>query len=364
LKPGSRPAILMRLHLPLLLGLSALANAQWTQVDVPTTASLRGLSAVSATIVWASGTGGTVIKTIDGGKTWSVIVVPGAEKLDFRGIRAFDDKNALIMSSGPAEQGQAQIYWTSDGGQRWQQVFEEKRPGIFFDAIAFWDRRHGIVLSDPVDGHFALFRTDDAGATWKQVPPAGLPPALPNEGAFAASNSCLTVEGENNVWFATGGAKVARVFRSSDRGKTWSVAETPMHPANASSGIFSLAFSDVKNGIAVGGDYAHPDGSDLPNVMFTGDGGRSWQVGAGTSPAGMYFSSVTGLPLPGSQGFVVTGIKGALMYVGRWTRVSEENLNSVAVTGGPPTNVWAADAWAVGPKGSVVHATIKYTFTP
>src|SRR5262249_34061131 len=157
------------------LGLSTVATAQWTKVDVPTAASLRGLSAVSATVVWASGTGGTVIKTIDGGKNWSGMGVAGGGKVDVRGIHAFCDKTARIMSSGPAEQGQARIFRTQDGGTSWQQVFEEKRPGIFFDAIAFWDRRHGIVLSDPIDGHFALFHTDDGGATWKQIPPAALP---------------------------------------------------------------------------------------------------------------------------------------------------------------------------------------------
>src|SRR5260370_5213923 len=180
-----------------------------------------------------------LIKTVDGGKTWAVMVVPGAEKLDFRGIRAFDDKTALIMSSGPAEQDQARIYRTTDGGKDWHQVFEEKRAGIFFDTIAFSDRRHGIVLRDPVDGHFAVFRTDDGGATWKQIPPVTLPPALPNEGAFAATNSCLTVEGEKNVWFATGGAKVARVFHSTHRGQSWTMRETPLHPVNASAVFFS-----------------------------------------------------------------------------------------------------------------------------
>src|SRR5262245_2890219 len=138
----------MRLLSFLILLCATAANAQWTKLPVPTTASLRGLSVVSAKVIWASGTGGTVIKTIDGGKTWSVVAVPGAEKLDFRGIHAFNERNALIMSSGPAEQGQARLYRTQDGGRSWQQVFEEKRPGIFFDAIAFWDRQHGIVLSD------------------------------------------------------------------------------------------------------------------------------------------------------------------------------------------------------------------------
>jgi photosystem II stability/assembly factor-like uncharacterized protein len=338
-----------------------LANAglaQSTKVSVPTTASLRGLSVVSANVVWASGTGGTVIKTIDGGKTWSVIVVPGAETLDFRGIRAWDDKTALIISSGPAEKGQARIFWTQDGGNNWQQVFEEKRTGIFFDAIAFWDRRHGIVLSDPIDGHFALFRTDDGGATWRQIPPAALPPSLPNEGAFAASNSCLTVQGDKHVWFATGGAKVARVFRSSDRGKTWSVAETPMHPANASSGIFSLAFSDEKSGVAVGGDYAHAESSDLPNVMFTSDGGRSWRVfRPATDPPGEYLSSVATLPRIPQENqvyFLTAGHKGMTFFGSRQQKMGEESMNTIATTGAK-----MSDVWAVGPMGGVHRATFE-----
>jgi len=337
-------------------------NAHWTKVSVATTASLRGLSAVSADVIWASGTGGTVIKTVDGGKTWAVMVVPGAEKLDFRGIRAFDDKTALIMSSGPAEQDQARIYRTTDGGQDWHQVFEEKRAGIFFDTIAFWDRRHGILLSDPVDGHFAVFRTDDGGATWKQIPPVTLPPALPNEGAFAASNSCLTVEGEKNVWFATGGAKVARVFHSTDRGQSWTVSETPMHPGNASAGIFSLAFSDPTNGIAVGGDYAHPASSDLPNVMFTSDGGQSWQPGAPTRPAGIYLSSVASLPISEKHFFVAAGVSGAFIFADRWSKAVDQNVNGVAVAKGSAPGIWV-----VGPKGLVAlvaQVSIDVDFGP
>lgn len=331
------------------------AQAQWTRLTVPTAAGLRGLSVVNDKVIWASGTGGIAIRTVDGGKAWSVMQIPGAETLDFRGIHAFDANNAIIVSSGPAEKGQAKIFRTVDGGKSWSQVYQQETPGIFFDAVAFWDRKHGIVLSDPVAGQFALFTTNDGGSKWKQVPGSALPPALTKEGAFAASNSCLTVQGKSNVWFATGGATVARVFRSSDRGRTWSVSETPVHPANASSGIFSLAFADSKNGVAVGGDYQHPESSNLPNILETRDGGQTWQAAEGTNPAGVYLSSVA---LDQDKVFVA-GIKGLWSGMihfdqtragarkgGIWQQESTENINSVAANNG--------NVWAVGPNGMVL----------
>jgi photosystem II stability/assembly factor-like uncharacterized protein len=336
----------MKAIITMILLLSGAAGADWQKINVPTTASFRGLSVVSTTVVWASGTEGTIIRTVDGGKNWSVMKVAGAESLDFRGIRGFDEKTAVIISSGPAEKGQAKIYRTTDSGKTWKQVYEEKRAGIFFDAVAFWDRKHGIVLSDPVDGKFALFATEDGGATWRQLPSPALPPALPNEGAFAASNSCLTVQGTSNVWFATGGASVARVFRSSDRGKTWNVAETPMHPANASSGIFSLAFEDANNGTAVGGDYAHPESSNLPNMMQSHDGGRTWRTGTPTNPAGMYFSSVAWLS-GYKNSFIAAGAKGAIAYARGWLGGFDQNVNVAASSKG------GRSVWVAGPNGAI-----------
>jgi photosystem II stability/assembly factor-like uncharacterized protein len=353
----------MKLILTIML-LTSSMHAEGQNIPVSSTASFRGLSVVNANVIWASGTEGTVIHTVDAGKSWAVTTVAGAEKLDFRGIKAFDANTAVIISSGPAEKGQAKMFRTTDGGKNWKQVFEEKHSGIFFDAIAFWDQQHGMVLSDPVEGKFALFTSEDGGVNWKQLSPANLPAALPKEGAFAASNSCLVVQGTSNVWFATGGASVARVFHSGDRGKTWQVAETPMHPANASSGIFSLAFKDEKNGIAVGGDYQKPEGSDLPNVMLTHDGGKTWQLGVATEPKGLYLSGVAVLPIPASPKSVSVGIKG--MYLptvisnGGWTHVGEENLNSVATF----KNADLIHIWAVGPKGTVMHSTMQLGVHP
>jgi photosystem II stability/assembly factor-like uncharacterized protein len=213
------------------------------------------------------------------------------------------------------------------------------------------------VLSDPVNGHFWLLKTIDGGATWKPIPAKSLPPALEKEGAFAASNSCLAVEGERNVWFGTGGAMVARIFRSDDRGETWTVSETPVHPGNASTGIFSLAFRDARNGIAVGGDYAHPGDSEAPSVLVSDDGGKTWSMGEQTNPAGIYFSSVVYGPETGAAD---TGGKSAVIAAGitgiyflapgaKWVRESELNFNAI-VSGAHGAG------WAVGPHGMVMQS--------
>src|SRR5262249_56285595 len=110
----------------------------------------------------------------------------------------------------------------------------------FFDAIAFWDEKAGIALGDPVDGRFQLLATDDGGVNWKPLDVKNLPTALPGEGAFAASGTCLVTHGKDHVWFATGGAKTARVFRSSDRGQSWEVSDTPMLAGAASPRAFSM----------------------------------------------------------------------------------------------------------------------------
>jgi photosystem II stability/assembly factor-like uncharacterized protein len=338
----------------------------WQKIPVPTLASFRGLSAVSPDVVWAGGTNGTIIRTTDGGATWSVHAVAGAETLDFRGIHAFDANTAVIISSGKAEDGEARIYRTTDGGEHWKPLFEEKSKGIFFDAIAFWDSDHGIVVSDPVAGHFVVFTTADAGITWHHVwpDPESTPSALLNEGAFAASNSCIALNGSSNVWLATGGASISRVFRSNDRGNTWKVSEVPFHPTDAVSGLFSVAFRDARNGIAVGGVWAHPTSSPPENVFVTSDGGVTWRPGPQTIPPGQFLSSVIYKPAAGSaksdrgnapaaaSAEVVAAGPGGIISMhpgGRWIHESDENINAVAY----PTH---SVGWAVGPKGTVLRS--------
>jgi photosystem II stability/assembly factor-like uncharacterized protein len=309
--------------------------------------------ATSASVVWASGARGRVARTTDGGATWSVDSVPGASGLDFRAIAPRSDRLAWVISAGPAEQGQAQIFRTTDGAN-WVRQFTTAQTGVFLDAIAFWDDRHGIALSDPVGGKLFILATDDGGETWAQVPVDAAPPVLPGEAAFAASGTCLVVQGSSNVWIGTGGGARARVFRSTNRGRTWQVADTPLHAGNAASGIFSLAFSDSRHGVAVGGEYSKPK-EEFDNVAVTDDGGATWRRARGPLPRG-YMSAVTFLPASGGRQLVAVGLGGTARSDDAgdsWAMVDTVAYNSV-------TFAPSGDGWAAGPRGRVA----KWSPTP
>src|SRR5207248_10886149 len=228
------------------LVLCAVAADTIIEHKVDTEENLRGLSVVSSTVAWASGTHGTFLRTVDSGSNWGIGHVSGAESLDFRDVEAFSSDEAILLAAGPGDQ--SRIYKTTDGGKNWTLLFTNKDPKGFFDCMAFWDENHGIAVGDPVDGKFQLIKTENGGKDWKAIPPASLPPAIEGEGAFAASGTCIAVQGKKNVCFVTGGG-AARVFHSSDAGETWSVSETPIVHGPPSAGIFSIAFRDEKNGV-------------------------------------------------------------------------------------------------------------------
>jgi photosystem II stability/assembly factor-like uncharacterized protein len=314
----------------------------WTPQTSNTASSLRGVSAVSAKVVWASGTKGTYLLTTDGGTTWTAATVPGAADLDFRAVHAFDDKTAILLSIGTGEK--SRIYRTKDAGAKWDVLYTNPDPKGFFDAIAFWDATHGILLGDPVDGHFVVMTTYDGGENWTRQK---TPQAQPNEGAFAASNSCLFVLGLHEVWFGTGGA---RVFHSSDGGKKWSVAQTPIHHASASAGIFSIAFLNPLFGIAVGGDYSKPEGA-THNIAITEDGGKKWTAPEG-APSG--FRSAVNY-LPDRKMWIATGTSGSDVSTDKgktWKQFDKGDYNAMSF-------ILSYAGWGVGPKGAIARFGVE-----
>jgi photosystem II stability/assembly factor-like uncharacterized protein len=314
----------------------------WQRQSIKSDADFRGLCAVSRKIAWLSGTKGTFGRTTDAGKTWTAGTVPGAEKLDFRDVEAFSESTAYLMSAGPGEQ--SRIYKTTDGGKTWVLQYQNSEPAAFFNAIAFWDEQNGIALSDPVKGRFLLIATDDGGKNWNPLPEKNLPAALPKEGAFAASGTCLVTRGKNHVWFCTGGAKTARVFRSSDRGKSWTASETPILAGLESAGIFSIAFRDRNRGMIVGGDFRKPRDTAGVTVAITSDGGKTWTAGGRALP---YRSGVVWA----KDRWIAVGTSGSDFSLddgATWKPLDSENYNSVSFTA-------TGEGWAVGPKGRIAR---------
>ena len=296
---------------------------------------LRGLSPTGKSSYWASGSKGWLIR--GHGERQDAMRIVGAEGLDFRGLHAFDDNHLLAMSAGPGEK--SQLWRTKDGGKTWKRVAVNRDPEGFWDSIVFQDDRHGWILGDPTEGRFTTLYTSDGGETWGRVQ-KGLPPAAPNEGAFAASNGCIAVNKRHQVAFCTGGAGQARVYFSRGGGGVFVAADTPI-PADApSKGAFAVAF-DKSGAIWVcGGDYKNPTAPGV-NLAWLAPGRVSFQ--AVDAPPGY----LSGLSIKGST-VIATGLAGTIVSrKGKpFERVSVAPMNSVRLTS-------ETSAVLCGPRGSI-----------
>jgi photosystem II stability/assembly factor-like uncharacterized protein len=351
------PAKMRAMRTLLLLMLVTIpAEAQWWKVQTSALdTNLRGVSlayapdakGVPAPVVWASGSNGVILKSSDEGKTWRRLHVAGGDALDFRGIVAFNASTAYVISSGEGER--SRIYKTADGGETWNLQYTNKRKEFFLDSIGCLSETHCLALSDPIDGKFLLLNTTD-GQHWNPLSSSNMPAALPSEGAFAASNTCLELSGAD-IFFGTGGP-AARVFHSSDSGRTWSVAETPIAHGNASSGIFSIVRADEETIVVVGGDYQEPQRA-AGVAAYSLDEGKTWQLAA-QQPGG-YRSAVAHLDdgrwvAVGPNGEDISGDFGV-----HWKHTDSLNLNAVALL-----DIWTG--WAVGPNGTIARFVNRYGY--
>ena len=322
------------------------ASFSWELRPTGTTSGLRGLAAVDANTAWVSGSGGTVLRTLDGGATWQNVAPPDAAGQGFRDIEAFSADHVVLLAIGPGEA--SRIYVTEDGGETWTKTFQNTDPAAFYDCMAFFDHHRGLVMGDPVGGKFQILSTSDGGRTWELVPSSGMPDALPGEFGFAASGTCIETAGGRDAWFGTGGDVVSRVFHSDDRGRTWEVTETPVASAPAG-GIFSLAFANPQHGIIVGGDFLDP--TNAPDgAAYTTDGGATWIPADGP---GEYRSGSAWVPrLPktavavGPTGSDVTRDGGR-----SWTRFDTRSFDSVEC-------VQTGACWASGAGGAAARLVV------
>jgi photosystem II stability/assembly factor-like uncharacterized protein len=228
---------------------------------------------VSDKVIWASGSLGTILKSTNGGESFEKILVPGYEQRDFRDIEAFDAKTAIVM----AVDTPAVILKTTDGGLTWKKVFEDKRKGMFLDAMEFWNERSGIVIGDPIEGRVFIARTFDGGESWRGLPEENYPLAMDGESFFAASGTNVTKRNKQEAVFVTGGL-VSRLFIRDQS------IELPFTKGSNTIGANSVAVNKKGNMIIVGGDYK--DAANRNNTCFIYNSKENKISGASTPPFG------------------------------------------------------------------------------
>ncbi|HUH12935.1 MAG TPA: hypothetical protein VMK65_07480 [Longimicrobiales bacterium] len=266
-----------------------------------TDARLQAVSVVDSLVVWASGLSGTFTRTTDGGRTWESAVVPGADTLQLRDVHALDARTAWVLSAGTGEQ--SRIYHTDDGGRTWTLQWTNPEPAGFYDCFDFWDARRAIAYGDAVDGALRVLLTDEGGARWRLVPAEALPAALPGEGGFAASGTCVRTGPDGRAWIATGNATPARVLRTADYGASWSAAPVPVVSGDGA-GLTSVSMADARRGTAFGGSLSITD-RRTDNVARTEDGGRTWTALPQVAMSGALYG---GLHVPGTGGRVLLAV--------------------------------------------------------
>ncbi|HXI95259.1 MAG TPA: hypothetical protein VNG04_03975 [Candidatus Acidoferrum sp.] len=307
-----------------------------------TTALLQAVSAVDDSVVWISGHHATWVRTVDGGRTWVSGAMTGPDSaLEFRDVEAVSASTAYLLAAGPGEQ--SRIYKTTDAGQSWRLQFQNHDSAAFYDCFGFWDATHGIAVSDAVRGKMIVIGTDD-GEHWRAVAEEGMPPAVPGEGSPAAGGTCLIVRGRAQAWFGT--EPQARVYRSDDRGRRWTVVTTPIVSGEAA-GVATLTFEDDRHGMALGGRLLKPDDRSDSVAAVTGDGGKTWTLAHRPTFSGAVYGSTM---VPGMPGAVVAAGPKGLDWTaddGRsWTTLSTSAYWAVACSS-------SHACWAVGPQGRI-----------
>jgi photosystem II stability/assembly factor-like uncharacterized protein len=345
----------------LLVSFSPAALAQWQVQQSNTTSDLRGVSAVSDQVAWASGDQGTVLHTGDGGATWQKCAMPTeAARLDFRGVQGFDARTALVMSSGKGEL--SRVYRTIDGCKSWELVFQNPDPDGVWDSMQFQYRpgktpaekgyyAYGVLVGHPVGGEFQIFTSRDYGTTWKALhddeafSPGPSAWAKPGEVTFSWSNTAVTPVADNDSFaFVTGGDGGSRLLYPTGENydfdhvaMKYSFSQVPLpFGAGATAGAYSIASRrttpDRADMMVVGGDAGHPE---VGTAVFVRHGGPvlkkllAPRAIAATQPPSGFRTAVA--YDPGADRWITVGPNGTDVSKddGRtWTRLSPSVTDS------------------------------------
>jgi len=282
--------------------------------------SIRALTILNDSTMMYAGSKGDVTSTSDNGKTWHTTAI----KTDsitphFRAISSTQKAFYALSVGNPALLYQLK-------GDAFEIVYKEEHEKVFYDSMSFFDDLNGIAMGDPTEDCLSILITRDGGNTWGKIDCALLPKIHPGEAAFAASNTNISIVGDN-AWIVTGGT-AARVFYTSDKGLTWTVINSPITQGKSTTGIYTSAFYNEKQGIIMGGDYTKK-GHIAASKAITNDGGKTWQVITQEQPS--YTSCVQYIPNTQGKELLATSTEGIYYSNDKgvhWKKVSNEGFYS------------------------------------
>lgn len=278
----------------LVCGLTSQLQAQspWVQQNVGyivPSAYPTDIDAVDSNVVWtvaASGDGSATplqlfSRTTDGGATWTSLSWNASPDFSPSGISAVDSMTAYVLAYNATVGSGGGLFKTTDGGVTWDTVAPSTIfPSVnsFPDLVHFWDAANGVLMGDPENNYFEIYRTSDSGQTWTRIPQADI--AAPLSGEYGLINA-YTVWG-SHIWFGT---NLGRVYMSADSGMTWT-ASSVVTNVNT---VAALAFRDSLNGIAI-----KSPASGASSLYRTLDGGMTWAQTIYTGP--LFTSDICYIP--------------------------------------------------------------------
>lgn len=278
--------------------------------------SIRAIEIMGNSLAFAAnkGTFGTV--DLGTGKLRTNVQKYDSILPEFRAVAHTSTDFFMLSVANPAL-----LYKTGDQGAM-ELVYKENAAAVFYDAMTFWNDMEGIAVGDTMDGCISIIITRDGGSNWTKLSCSDLPEEIEGEGAFAASNTNISVVGDK-TWIAT----TKRILFSSDKGRTWEVQQTPIRSKEPTEGIYSIAFYDENLGVAIGGDYTSPE-QNTSNKIITTDGGLTWKLMAdGALPN--YRSCIQFVPGTRGKGIVALGFTGISYSSDKgatWSQLSDESF--------------------------------------
>ena len=294
--------------------------------------NLRGISYSSDGQIWVSGSNGYTAQSKDGGRTWRWHLISHFQNRDFRDIQALGHNTAITIGVDTP----AIILRTSDGGQHWQKVYENNRPGMFLDALDFIDNKTGAVLGDPVNNHPFILFTKDAGLSWHEKSSDLKEQTKAGEAFFAASGTNIILTPNANLQLISGGT-TSRFWKEG-----FGVIPLPFQQAVPTAGPNGMA---IKGNIiaVVGGDFTHPENGDSA-LAISYNRGLHWQAPKSLPGYG------SGVAVLCDSTIVCRGLRGVWISYNAgssWSTISSQPFNSILYL------EQSKKIFLVGPNGSI-----------